>query len=100
MLVWGVLSVPISTRSQIKEYEKNIKSGMVIADLIIVAGAPEVILYEGDKLDHAHQMEVPAVEGDEAIYFYPKEGFPYYNLFVSVNEESNVVTGLVIDKMW
>lgn len=99
VLIWLVASIPLGTRARIKEYAEIVRPGMSISDLKTSVGAPDVILRHGDKLDLAHRYEVPELDSSTAIYFYSKEGFPYYNLFVFVNEGSNIVTELVIDRM-
>ena len=93
------VSIPLRTRSQIKAYQASIKPGMRLAELTNMLGRADRIVGPDRHLDRAHHYTIPPLGSNTVVYFYPKEGFPYYNLFVFVDTEKGEVTELVVDKM-
>jgi hypothetical protein len=93
------VSIPFRTGSQIKAYKASIKPGMTLAELTNMMGRADRIVGPDRQLDRAHHYEIPSLDSNTVVYFYPKEGFPYYNLFVFVDTHKGEVIELVVDKM-
>ena len=94
------LSIVYSTRQHMADYRTHIQPGMSVADLIRFAGQPARIVYPGESLGLAsHGFRQPSLDAHTVLYAYPKEGFPYYNVFVFVNTEKNAVSSCTVEKL-
>jgi hypothetical protein len=62
-------------------------------------GQPDRIIGPDGKLDRAHHFKLPPLGTNMIVYFYPKEGMPYFNLFVFMDREEGKVVHLVVDVM-
>src|SRR5579872_3666150 len=92
-------SIPIRTKSRIKAYKQLIKPGMRLDELTNVMGPADRIIGPDRHLDRAHRYNIPPLASNTIIYFYPKEGLPYFNIFVFVDEVKGEVIDLVVDQM-
>lgn len=99
ILIAFFVSIPLRTNSQIKAYRTSIKPGMTLGELTKMMGTADRIIGPDRQLDRAHHYEIPPLESNTVVYFYPKEGLPYYNLFVFVDTAKGEVRELVVDKM-
>jgi hypothetical protein len=93
------VSFHLRTSAKIKVYRASIKPGMTLTDLTNMMGRADRIIGPDRQLDRAHHYKIPPLGSNTVVYFYPKEGLPYYNLFVFVDTEKREVTELVIDKL-
>jgi len=94
-----LVSIPLQTSARIRAYQASITPGMTLAKLTNMMGRADRIVGPDRQLDRGHSYKIPPLDPNTVIYFYPKEGFPYYNLFVFVDTEKKEVTKLVVDKM-
>jgi len=99
ILIAFFASIPLRTSSQIKAYKASIKPGMTLVELTNMMGKADRIVGPDRQLDRAHHYQIPPLGSNRVVYFYPKEGLPYYNLFVFVDPEKGEVAELVVDKM-
>ena len=74
------------------EFRTKIVPGMALTDLLIFASKPEKILRRGETLRAARRSyTVPALDEHTALYFFPRSGLPYYNVYVFIDERQNKV---------
>jgi hypothetical protein len=74
--------------------------GMSVADLVRFAGQPAKIVHPGERLGLAsHHFQQASLDAHTVLYAYLKEGFPYYNVFVFVDTDKNVVSSCTIEKL-
>ena len=95
--VFFFLSVIYSTRQRMSEFRTRIQPGMSVAELVRFAGKPTMIVHQGESLGAAtHSFLNLSRDHHTVIYLYSKEGLPYYNVFVFIDERRNVVTTSII----
>ena len=94
------LSIIYSTRQHMADFRTRIQPGMSVSDLVRFAGTPVKIVRPGGSLGLAsHSFHQPLLDAHTVMYAYPKEGFPYYNVFVFVDTERDVVSGSTIEQL-
>jgi hypothetical protein len=94
------LSIVYSTRQHMADFRTHIQPGMSVADLVRFAGQPAKIVHPGERLGLAsHHFQQASLDAHTVLYAYPKEGFPYYNVFVFVDTDKNVVSSCTIEKL-
>lgn len=94
------LSVLYSTHRHMAVFRARIQPGMSLADLVHFAGEPAKIVHSGESLGLAsHRFRRPPLDAHTVMYAYPKEGFPYYNVFVFVDTEQDIVVGSTIEQL-
>ena len=99
--VVGLLSIFVSTHQRMTEFRTRITPGMSVAELLAFAGQPNKVLHRGEPLGRARRSYIlPPLDENTAIYFYPKEGMPYYNVYVFINEQQRAVTRSDIENLW
>jgi hypothetical protein len=83
-----LLSVLVSTRQSMTQFRTRLLPGMTVAELHnFVGGPPAKILHRGDPLQQPNRSYTfPTINEHTAIYVYPKEGIPYYIVYVFVDE--------------
>ncbi len=91
--------MPSRTNARIEAYRASITPGMTLANLTNLMGKPARIIGSDHRLDRTHHYRIPPLDPNTVVYFYPKEGLPYFNLFVFVDTEKGEVTKLVVDKL-
>jgi hypothetical protein len=91
--------MPSRTSARIQAYRASITPGMTLANLTDLMGKADRIIGSDHRLDRAHHYRIPPLDPNTVVYFYPKEGLPYFNLFVFVDTEKGEVTKLVVDKL-
>ena len=83
------------------EFRSRISPGMSLTELHGFAGTPAKILHRGEPLQAARRSyTVPALDESTAIYFYPKEGMPYFNVYVFIDERRSAVIRSDIENLW
>jgi hypothetical protein len=96
-----VLSLFSSTHQRMNRYREQITPDMSVESLTSFAGQPNVVLRRGESLNRARRSyTIPPLDEHTAIYFYPKEGFPYYNVYVFVDERHRAVIRSDIENLW
>jgi hypothetical protein len=87
-LLWMI----VGTFQRMDQFHGLIRPGMTVRELLTVAGQPDVIVHRDEPLMRARRSYViPVLDDLTALYFYPKEGIPYYNVYVFVDERSRTV---------
>jgi hypothetical protein len=99
--VAGLLSGFVSTHRRMAEFRTRIVPGMSIAALHSFAGTPAKIVHRGEPLRAARRSyTVPDLDQHTAIHFYPKDGMPYYNVYVFIDERQSTVIRSDIENLW
>jgi hypothetical protein len=94
-------SPAISTHRRMGEFRTRISPGMSVAELHAFAGTPAKILHRGEPLQAARRSyTIPAINEHTAIHFYPKEGWPYFNVYVFIDERQGTVIRSDIENLW
>ena len=87
-----LVSIPISTYHRMSQFRTQISPGMSLPELHAFAGKPAKILHRGEPLQAAtNSYAHPTIDEHTALSFYPKEGIPYFNVFVFVDEHQSTV---------
>ena len=109
IIIAAVLAVPAlivlsgfsSTHQRMERYHTQITPGMSVENLVSFAGQPNLVLRRGESLNRAHRSYIiPHLDEHTAIYFYPKEGLPFYNVYVFVDERHGAVIRSDIENLW
>lgn len=96
----AILSGFVSTHRSMAEFRTTIVPGMTLAELLSFAGKPEKILRKGEPLRAARRSyTVPALDDHTALYFYPRSGTPYYNVYVFIDERENKVVNSHVENL-
>ena len=89
----GLVSTFFSTRRHMAEFGTRLLQGMTLAELQGFVGRPPArILHRGDPVERPNRSyAIPIIEENTAMYVYPNEGIPYYNVYVFVDERRGTV---------
>ena len=89
----GLVSTFFSTRRLMAEFRTRLAPGMTLAELQGFVGRPPArILHRGDPVERPNRSSaIPIIDENTAMYVYPKEGIPYYNVYVFVDERRGTV---------
>jgi hypothetical protein len=99
--VAGLFSGFVSTHRRMTEFRTRITPGMSITELRSFAGAPAKILHRGEPLQAAKRSyTIPVLDEHTAIYFYPRDGMPYFNVYVFIDERQSTVIRSDIENLW
>lgn len=83
------------------EFRTRIVPGMSVAELHRFARKPAHIVRRGEPLQAARRSyKLPVLDEHTAIHFYPKEGIPYFNVYVFVDEREGKVIRADIENLW
>jgi hypothetical protein len=109
LIVGAIFAVPLAfllwmvvgTFQRMDQFHGQIRPGMTVAELLTVAGKPDVILHRDEPLNRARRSYViPVLDDHTALYFYPKDGIPYYNVYVFVDERQGTVIRSDVENLW
>jgi hypothetical protein len=101
MLVLGLLLPLVLTHQRMAGFYIQLKPGTKVAEVLSYAGQPRIILYQGQKLEAARRTyRLPTLDQNTSLYFYPKEGIPYFNVYVYIDERLGTVTRCDIENLW
>jgi len=89
----GLVSTFFSTRRHMADFRTRLAPGVTLAELQSFVGRPPArILHRGDPVERPNRSyTIPTIDEHTAIYVYPKEGIPYYNVYVFVDERRGTV---------
>ena len=97
----GFLSAFYSTHRRMEEFRTRVVSGMSVQELRDFVGSPAQILHRGESLQAARRSyTVPQLDKHTAVYFYPGDGMPYFNVYVFVDERESRVLRCDIENLW
>ena len=109
VVIAAILTLPLlgfilafySTHRRMEEFRTRIVSGMSVRELRSFVGAPAQILHRGESLQAAKRSyTVPQLDEHTAIYFYARDGMPYFNVYVFVDERESRVLRCDIENLW
>jgi hypothetical protein len=101
LAVLVLLSPFISTHRRIDEFRTRISPGMSVTSLHAFAGTPTKILHRGEPLRAARRSySILAIDEHAAIHFYAREGFPYFNAYVFIDERQGTVIRSDVENLW
>ena len=88
-----LLSIFVGTHKSMTQFRVRLLPGITVAELHNIVGrSPAKILHRGDPLQPPNRSYTfPIIDEDTAIYVYPKEGIPYYNVYVFIDERRGTV---------
>jgi len=96
-----LLSDVASTYRRMAEYRTRLSPGTSVTHLLNFAGRPMAILHQGEPLQAARRSyTLPPLDDHTAIYFYPKDGMPYFNVYVFIDERHSTVDRTDIENLW
>lgn len=91
----------IAGTRRMSEFRNVIRPGMSVEALVHFAGKPSKILRRDQPLNSAtRSFKLPPLADHTALYFYPKDGTPYFNVYVFVDERMNTVSRCVVENLW
>jgi hypothetical protein len=97
----GLFSPVVSTHRRMAQFRTRISPGMSVAELHRFAGTPAKILHRGEPLRAARRSYIiPTIDEHTAIHFYPKEGMPYFNVYVFIDERHGTVIRADVENLW
>ena len=109
LVLVGIIALPVaalisdiaSTYRRMAEFRIRLSPGTSKTDLLSFAGRPREILHQGEPLQSARRSyTLPPLDNHTAIYFYPKEGMPYFNVYVLIDEQHSAVVRMDIENLW
>lgn len=101
LLLFVFVSPFISGRRRMTAFRTRIQPGMSVDELLRFAGKPRAILHRGEPLRTARRsFTLPPLDEHTAVYCYPKDGVPYFCVYVFIDERRNAVSSCTIDNLW
>lgn len=84
-----------------EEFRTKIIRGTTIAELRSQAGEPLMIIHHGEALPEPKRAEgLPSFESNTAVYFYARDGIPYFCVYVFVDTLQGVVSSCTVKSLW
>ena len=95
----GGLAISGSQRMAI--IRNRIMPGVGVTQVEEFLGKPSKIFHHGEPFDVAtRSFRLPEIDPQTAVYFYSKDGVPYFNVFVFVNEPTLRVSRVEVENLW
>ena len=85
---------------RIRSFRMKVQPGITVAALTNFAGKPDLVVRKDEALNRRARFRIPSLDDHTAVYFYPEEGIPYFNVFVFVDEREMLVTTSVLERLW
>lgn len=74
---------------------------MSLTELQSFAGEPNRVIRQGEPLNAARRSYIiPPLDEHTAVWFYPREGVPYFNVYVFVDEQTKSVIRADVENLW
>lgn len=90
-----------SGSAKMQRVRDQITPGMAVTELENALGEPRQVVRGGDHLSFANRsFQLPKLDQDSVIHVYCKEGIPYFNVYVIIDEPAAKVRQVEIENLW
>jgi len=97
----GLLCGLIGTYRSMAEFRTRITPGMSVTELHSFAGPPGQVIRRGEPLQWPERSDTaPALDEHMAVHLYRREGLPYWNAYVLIDERQSEVIRSEVAGWW
>ena len=100
-----IASAPVTmlfeTQSKMRKFKTAVPIGTGTNEIILIFGKPTKVVPPGASVPGPrNRFTMSVVPANKILYFYAREGIPYFQVFYLIDSDSGKLTEVVVDNLW
>jgi hypothetical protein len=101
LIVSGLVTKLLSGLSKMRKFGTAVPAGSATNEIVRLFGKPSHVVNGGDPVPGPrNHFKMTVVPENSILYFYGRDGIPYFQVFYLIDARSGKVTESVVDNLW